>query len=310
MATASSRGSRLPMTSRSTTLPTVGLLAMTAVWGSTFFMIKDVVTRMAVADFLAVRFAIAAVVTLALFPRHVWRLGRTGLAHGLVLGAIYGGGQLLQTWGLALISPSVSGFATGMYVVFTPILGVLLLRQRMAKSVWIAVGLATLGLGVLSLHGLSVDVGVWITLASAVLYGLHIVLLGQWSRAEQTLGLCAVQMVAIALVSFIATAPHGGPALPPDRATWIAVLYMALIAGAAAMAMQVWAQAHLPATRAAIVMTTEPVFAAIFAITFGTDVFGWRMLVGGALVLAAMYVVELAPRRSAALAAEAAHHEV
>lgn len=298
------------MTTRSTTLPTLGLLAMTAVWGSTFFMIKDVVTRMAVADFLAVRFAIAALVTLALFPRHVWRLGCTGLAHGLVLGAIYGCGQLLQTWGLALISPSISGFATGMYVVFTPILGVLLLRQRMAKSVWIAVGLATLGLGVLSLHGLSVDIGVWITLASAVLYGLHIVLLGQWSRAEHTLGLCAVQMVVIALVCFIATVPHGGPSLPPDRATWIAVLYMALIAGAAAMAMQVWAQAHLPATRAAIVMTTEPVFATIFAITFGTDVFGWRMLVGGALVLAAMYVVELAPRRSAALAAAAAHHEV
>lgn len=288
----------------------LGLLAMTAVWGSTFVLIKDVVARMPVADFLAVRFAVAAVAMLALFPRHVRRLGRTGIARGLALGGIYGVGQLLQTWGLALISPSVSGFATGMYVVFTPILAMLLLGQRMPRVVWLAVGLATAGLAVLSLDGVSVDAGVWLTLASAVLYGLHIVLLGQWSRPGEAFGLSAMQMVAIAAVCLAATLPHGGPTAPPDRAAWLAVLYMALIAGAGAMAMQTWAQAHLPATRAAIVMTTEPVFAAAFAVAFGSDLLTWRMLAGGALVLGAMYLVELAPRRGAALAAEAAHHEV
>jgi drug/metabolite transporter (DMT)-like permease len=298
------------MTSRSTTFPTLGLLAMTAVWGSTFVLIKDVVARMPVADFLAVRFAVAALAMLVLFPRQVWRLGRAGIARGLALGAIYGCGQLLQTWGLALISPSVSGFVTGMYVVFTPMLAMLLLGQRMAGVVWLAVGLATAGLALLSLNGVSVDIGVWLTLGSAVLYGLHIVLLGQWSRPGGAFGLSAVQMAAIALVCFAATVPHGGPVLPPDRAAWLAVLYMALIAGAGAMLMQTWAQAHLPATRAAIVMTTEPVFAAAFAVALGSDVLTWRMLAGGALVLGAMYLVELAPRRSAALGAEAAHHEV
>ena len=298
------------MSARTSTLPTLGLLAMTAVWGSTFFMIKDVVARMPVADFLAVRFAIAALAMLALFPRHVWRLGRAGAARGLALGAIYGIGQLLQTWGLQLIAPSVSGFATGMYVVFTPILATLLLRQRMPGVVWIAVGLSTAGLALLSLNGVSVDAGVWLTLASAALYALHIVLLGQWSRHGEAFGLSALQMVAIALVCLVATLPHGGPTAPPDRAAWLAVLYMALIAGAGAMLMQTWAQAHLPATRAAIVMTTEPVFAAAFAVAFGSDVFGWRILAGGALVLGAMYLVELAPRRSAAIAAEAGHHEV
>jgi len=298
------------MTPRATTLPTLGLLAMTAVWGSTFFMIKDVVARMPVADFLAVRFAVAALAMLALFPHHVWRLGRAGIVRGLALGVVYGIGQLLQTRGLQLIAPSVSGFATGMYVVFTPILATLLLRQRMPGVVWVAVALSTAGLALLSLNGVSVDAGVWLTLASAALYALHIVLLGQWSRHGESFGLSALQMVAIALVCLVATLPHGGPVAPPDRTVWLAVLYMALIAGAGAMLMQTWAQAHLPATRAAIVMTTEPVFAAAFAVAFGSDVFGWRMLAGGALVLGAMYLVELAPRRSAALAAEAGHHEV
>ena len=295
-------------TSRIGVLATIGLLAMTAVWGSTFVLIKGVVDRMPVADFLAVRFIIAAVAMFALFHRHVARLERRQLLRGMVLGALYGCGQLLQTWGLTLISPSVSGFVTGMYVVFTPILATLLLRQRMALTVWLAVGLATLGLGLLSLNGFSVDIGVWLTLASAALYGLHIVALGHWSRAEEAFGLSAVQMAVIALVCLLATAGHGGPVLPPDRSAWIAVLYMALVAGAGAMLMQTWAQAHLPATRAAIVMTTEPVFAAAFAVALGSDVLTWRMLCGGGLVLAAMYLVELMPRREPP--AEAIHHEV
>ena len=298
---------------RLTILATLGLLVMTAVWGSTFVLIKDVVGRMPVADFLAVRFAIAAAVLLALFARPVWQLGRRQLGRALLLGVVYGSGQLLQTWGLALISPSVSGFVTGMYVVFTPIFALLLLRQRVAASVWLAVLLATAGLALLSLNGLSIDLGVWLTLASAALYALHIVGLGQWSRAQDALGMAAVQMVAIALICLLATAPHG-PVLPPDRSAWLAVLYMALIAGAGAMLMQTWAQAHLPAARAAIVMTTEPVFAAAFAVAFGSDVLTWRMLAGGALVLAAMYLVELMPRRggqgAAGLTVEAIHHEV
>ena len=293
-------------------LATLGLLAMTAVWGSTFVLIKDVLAHMPVADFLAVRFLLAAAAMLALFARSVLQLGRRQIGRGLLLGLVYGAGQLLQTWGLALIAPSVSGFVTGMYVVFTPILALLLLRQRMAAGVWLAVLLATAGLALLTLNGLSVNLGVWLTLASAALYALHIVGLGQWSRPGEAFGLSAVQMVAIAAVCLFATLPHG-LALPSDRRAWLAVLYMALVAGAGAMLMQTWAQAHMPAARAAIVMTTEPVFAAAFAVLFGTDVLSWRMLVGGVLVLAAMYLVELLPPRGGAgreLPAEAIHHEV
>ena len=294
-----------------TTIATLGLIAMTAVWGSTFVLIKNVLTRMPVADFLAVRFAIAALAMLLLFGRAAWRLGGPQILRGLLLGTIFGCGQLLQTWGLSLILPSVSGFVTGMYVVFTPILALLLLRQRMAGVVWLAVLLSTVGLALLSLNGVEVDFGVWLTLASAALYALHIVLLGQWSRQGEAFGLSAVQMLAIAVVCALATLPRG-PILPPDSEVWLAVLYMALIAGAGAMLMQTWAQSHLPAARVAIVMTTEPVFAAAFAVALGSDVLSWRMLVGGGLILAAMYLVELLSPKSSADTppAEAVHHEV
>lgn len=281
---------------RMTLLATVALLAVTAVWGSTFVLIKDLLARMSVVDFLAVRYAIGAAVALVLFARPVWRLGRAQLARGLLLGVIYGLGQLLQTWGLDLIAPSVSGFVTGTYVVFTPILATIVLRQRMAPMVWMAVAIATLGLGLLTLHGFAVGAGVWLTLAAAMLYALQIIGLSRWSRPGDALGLSAVQMLAIAVVCGAATAPHG-PALPPDSGAWLAVLYMALVAGALAMFLQTWAQAHLSATRSAIMMTGEPLFAAAFAVAFGSDLLTWRMLVGGGLIVAAMALVEWKPSR-------------
>lgn len=284
---------------RMTLLATMALLAVTAVWGSTFVMIKDLLARMSVVDFLAVRYAIGAVAALVLFARPVWRLGRAQLARGLLLGVLYGLGQLLQTWGLALIAPSVSGFVTGTYVIFTPILATILLRQRMAPMVWAAVAMATLGLGLLTLRGFAVGTGVWLTLAAAMLYALQIIGLSRWSRPGDTLGLSAVQMLAIAVVCGAATLPHG-PALPPDPGAWLAVLYMALVAGVLAMILQTWAQAHLSATRSAIMMTGEPLFAAAFAVAFGSDLLTWRMLLGGGLIVAAMALVEWKPSRQPA----------
>jgi drug/metabolite transporter (DMT)-like permease len=291
-------------------LATFGLLAVTAIWGSTFVLIKDVVGRMSVPDFLAVRFVIAAVAMLALFALPLRRLGRKQLLRGLGLGVLYGVAQWLQTEGLARTSPSVSGFVTGMYVVITPILSLMIFRQRMPWSTWLAVLLATVGLGVLALNGFEVDMGVLLTLGSAALYAFHIVGLGHWAKPGDAFGMSAIQMVGIAAVCIAITLPHGGPALPPDAKAWIAVLYMALVAGAFAMLVQTWAQAHMPATRAAIVMTTEPVFAAGFAVLLGVDLLTTRMMGGGALVLAAMYMVELAPRFRRKKPAEALHHEV
>ncbi len=280
-------------------VPTLAMTAMTAVWGSTFFLIKDVLETLPVADFLAVRFWIAAVVMVVAFLPQVRRLDRRAWRNGIVLGLLYGVAQLLQTAGLATTDASVSGFITGMYVVLTPVLGAVLLRQRAPASTWMAVALATAGLAVLSLRGLSAGTGEAITLLGALFYALHIVGLGRWSDPREALGLSTVQMLVIAVVCSVAAVP-GGIELPRGGFAWGAILYMALIAGAGALVVQTWAQGHLTATRAAIVMTTEPVFAAAFAVLFGGETLGPRVLVGGAMVLAAMYVVEVAPRRASA----------
>jgi drug/metabolite transporter (DMT)-like permease len=281
---------------RSNLLATGALLGITAAWGSTFFMIKDLIERVPTLDFLALRFTIAGLVMLAVAHRAVRGLGRETLRRSLVLGCVYGVGQILQTAGLAHTAASVSGFVTGMYVVCTPLLASLLLHTRITAVTWGAVALATAGLGVLTLDGFSVGYGEALTFVAAVLYALHIVALGAWSTARDALGMSVVQLLVIALVCLVATAPDG-VVLPDNGRDWAAVVYMALVAGALALVVQTWAQSQLSPTRTAIVMSMEPVFAALFAVLFGGEDVGLRMVCGGAMVLAAMLVVEVGPRR-------------
>jgi drug/metabolite transporter (DMT)-like permease len=274
----------------------LALLAVAAAWGSTFFLTKDLLTRMDVADYLALRFLIASVALILVHPPATSRLSRLDRGRAVALGITYGIAQLVQTEGLRHTSASVSGFVTGMYVVFTPLLAAVILRHKIGRWAWVAVILATVGLGVLSLRGLSMGTGELLTLVSAGLYALHIIGLGAWSTPQNAFGLSSLQMVVITLVCAIGALP-GGFTVPGSGADWASVIYMALIAGALALIVQTWAQAHLNPTRAAIAMTMEPVFASAFAVLFGSESVTWRVLVGGALVLSAMYLVELAPRR-------------
>jgi drug/metabolite transporter (DMT)-like permease len=282
---------------RTTLLATAALLGMTATWGSTFYLIRDLLDRMPTLDFLAVRFTLAGLLMLAIAPRAVARLSARSRRAALALGLLYGLAQILQTAGLAHTPASVSGFITGMYVVATPLLAAVLLHTRITAMTWFAVLLAVVGLGVLTLSDLSVGYGEAITLVAAVLYGLHIVGLGAWSNAREALGMSVVQILVIAVVCLLATAGDGDLVLPASTADWLSVAYMAVFPGALALVGQTWAQAHLAPTRAAIIMSMEPVFAAFFAVLLGGESAGPRMLVGGALVLTAMLVVELAPRR-------------
>ena len=293
-----------------TRLATLLLVALTAVWGSTFFLIRDLVETVPPVDFLAVRFSLSAVIMLLVFWRPVRALSRRQVLVGVGLGALYGLAQIFQTQGLATTPASVSGFITGTYVVLTPVFTAVLLRERVAGSTWAAVGLATVGLALLSLNGFSVGVGEAITLLAAALYALHIVGLGRYSASEIATGLSVVQMVVIAVLCVVGALP-GGVVLPSGPGQWASVLYMVVFASILALWVQTWAQAHMPATRAAIVMTLEPVFAAFFAVTLGDETATLRMVIGGALVLTAMYAVELlARRRPGELPAEALHHEV
>lgn len=276
--------------------PQFALIVVTAVWGSTFFLIKELLHTLSPLDFLAVRFTLAALFTTAMFWRRLCGASALAWKRGLGLGCVYGIAQILQTWGLASTAASVSGFITGMYVVLTPLVLWALFRTHIRASMWAAVLLASAGLAVLSLRGWAFGFGECLTLAGAGMYALHIVLLGRWAKDIDTFALTGMQMLSIAAICMIGAAP-GGIALPQSAAVWLSMLYMALAAGLLALVLQTWAQARIPATKAAIIMTTEPVFAAVFAVTFSTEQATWRLVVGGALILVAMLLAELTQHR-------------
>ena len=282
---------------RNSTLALVGLLAVAICWGSSFPLTKNLFPAMSAIDFVGVRFPLAGGLLLVCFFPHVRRLGSRAIGHGVILGAVYGVAQIMQTSALEHTSASISGFITGSYVVLTPLLAALLFRHRVGKFAWLGAGLSAVGLAALSLHGLSVGGAELVTLASSVIYALHILGLSRWSTAEKAIGLAVVQMVTVGVVCFgtAVVVDRGLPAGPPTTFGWVSTIYMVVVSGAVAMIVQSWAQAHLAPTRAAIAMATEPVWAATLSVIFLSDPLTWRFLVGGVLMLAAIAVVEVLP---------------
>jgi drug/metabolite transporter (DMT)-like permease len=284
------------MLPRPQTLAVLGLLAVTAVWGSTFVMIADIVTRIDVADLLAARFTIAALLLLPFAVPALRRMSRRTVGYGVLLGLAYGTAQFLQTYGLAHTSPALSGFLTSMYVVLTPLLAFVLFRVPLSARVSVALILAVTGVAVLTLRsgGIAIGLGEILTLAGAAVYALHIVCLSRWSNQGDVFGLTAVQLLVLGGVSVLAALP-GGIALPQNGRDVGVVLYLAIAAGVVAVLVQTWGQSHLPAARAAIVMCMEPVWAAGFAVALTAQALTGRLVGGGASILAGMLVAEIGP---------------
>ncbi|HVB05487.1 MAG TPA: DMT family transporter [Acidimicrobiales bacterium] len=276
-----------------TRLAVVLLVLVTAAWGSTFLLVKDVIGEMPAMRFLALRFVLAALALVVLRPRALFALPLPLLGRGMLLGGFLAGGYVFQTLGLEHTSAAVSGFVTGLAVVFTPLLAWPLLGHRCAPSTLVAVAVATSGLAVLSLRGAQLGVGELLTVLGALCYALQIVGLGAWARAGELYRLTVLQLLTVAVICTAAALP-GGLALPSGALSWFGVVATALLATAIAFVVQSWAQSFISPTRAAIIFTLEPAFAGLVAY-LGGETFGWPVLVGGVLVVTAMFLAELGP---------------
>ncbi|MFS3128963.1 DMT family transporter [Nocardioides sp. Bht2] len=274
----------------------LALLLVAAVWGSTFPISKDLLTRISVNDYLAVRFALAAFVLALLSPRALRRISRRQAWLGVQLGLIYGVAQWLQFAGLTQAAATVSAFLVSMYVVVTPLLAAVLYRLPVSRQTRVAVVVAASGVMVMSLRGWSFGTGEALTLLSSVLYAVHILTTGRLVRTGDAQVVTVIQMATIAVLSAVPTIPNGIEI--PQGTDWIPMLYLALAAGALAMFVQAWAQPRMGVAQASVVMVTEPVWAALFAVVFWQEVLDVRTMIGAALVLTAAALVLLDPRRA------------
>ncbi len=276
---------------------TLGLVLATAIWGSTFLVTKDTLGTMSVGNFLAWRFGIAAVILLVAAPRRWLSLSAAEVRRGLWIGVFLGGGFIAQTTGLQHTSAAVSGFLTGLMVVLAPIVASLLFRERIAARGWLAVAVATVGLALMALQGWGLSPGAGLTILGALLFAMQIASLSHWATRENSYGLTTLAVTVSAGMALVLALATDGLSAPTRQAEWISVVYLAVGATCLGFVIQAWSQAQLSTVTAVVIMTLEPVFAGAIAVLIGGETLTARMWLGAALIILAMLVAELGPRK-------------
>jgi drug/metabolite transporter (DMT)-like permease len=279
-------------TTRSRALPLVALVAVTAIWGLTFVQVQDALELYPLFAFLAVRFAIS---TAALAPfawRSVRALPREGVVAGVGVGVLLAAAYGFQTAGLELTTVSSTGFITGLYVVFTPFVALLLFRTAVPRAVWIGVACAVIGLLLLNGAPGGSGLGNALVLASALAAALQIAAMERYAPRYDPRALTFLQM-AVSFVGFVVIAiALGQVEVPRGGTVWGALLVTGVFAGALGYLVATWVQARTTAARAALLFTLEAPFAALFGVVLAEEVLGWPGWLGCAVLMAGIVVSE------------------
>jgi drug/metabolite transporter (DMT)-like permease len=274
-----------------TTWGVLSLVFVAIVWGAGFVLMKDAIDDQPVFDFLATRFTLATLVMIAIRPQVLAAINKQTFFRGSILGVMLGLAYITQTIGLELTTAAITGFLTGLYVVFTPLLFWFVFKKKVEKKVIVGATLALTALLFISFNGISFDPGqVWL-IACALLFAGHIIGLSFWSNSQDIYPLTVVQLGAGAVVCWLGALPDGYQP-PPNAIVWGTVVFTAVFATAMAFLIQTWAQSIMDPSRVAIILTGEIVFAAAIAVAVGQEVLSARTIVGGVLIVVAMLIVE------------------
>ncbi len=272
---------------------TLLLVCVTAVWGWTFVVVQDAITAYNVLGFLALRFLLAGAV---LAPFLAPRLTRRTLFVGLGIGLTLALGYLFQTLGLLYTTPTNSGLITGLFVVFAPLTAWTLFKVRIPPLIVGAVVLSLFGMVLLTGQSASLGrLGDALTVVCAAGLGAHIALLSRYAPEHDAGALTLAQILSMALLFSAMWVASPGPVTAPPPEVWFAIALTGLVASAGAFYVQTTVQQRIPAARTAIILTMEPVFAALFGYGLAGDRLSSTQLVGAALILSALVVGEIIP---------------
>jgi drug/metabolite transporter (DMT)-like permease len=271
---------------------TAALILVTAVWGITFVQVKDAVELYPLLAFLAIRYVIATAALAPIAVRRLGGFGRDGLVAGAVLGGLIALGIGLQTAGLERTTVTSTGFITGLYVLFTPLLGLALFRTPIPRSLWAGVALALLGLALLSGVPQGSGQGDLLVLISAFVQAFHIVMVERYANRFDVFALTFMQVAAAAVAFGAVSLAFEELTVPRGWTVWSALIVTGLFAVAFAYVVQVWAQRRVSATRIAIVFSLETVFAGLFGYLLAGDRLGALGFAGCAAIFAGIVVAE------------------
>lgn len=275
------------------------LASVTLFWGATFPIVKDAISEMPVMAFLWVRFAMASILLAGMAGKRGFAtLDRRGWRVGILLGTLLFLSYLFQTFGLERTSSSNAGFLTGLGVVWVPLLAGPLLKKSAAFGSKIGVAMALCGLLMLTWHTpWTLNIGDILVVMCSLFVALHILGLDVFTQGYDGRALTFVQIATMAVLGCAGSLIFEPVSWPQN---WSGSLIFAfLITSVFATAYAFWAmttfQKDTTPTRAALIYTLEPVFAAIFSIWLAGDqlsTIGWT---GGAMIVAGMIVAEIWP---------------
>jgi drug/metabolite transporter (DMT)-like permease len=273
-------------------LPLPALVAVTAVWGITFVQVQDAIALYPLFAFLAVRFTISAVVLAPFAWRPLLALPRKGLLAGLGVGVLLAGAYGFQTAGLDRTTVASTGFITGLYVVFTPLIALWLFGTRVPALAWAGVGLSVVGL--LLLNGVpgGSALGNALVLVNALLQAFQIASMERFAPRYDARALTFLQMTSAAVGFTILALSLGQLEVPRGWTVWGALFVTGIFAGALGYLIATWVQGRTTAARAALVFTLEAPFAALFGVLLADEVLGWAGWTGCAVMLAGILLAE------------------
>lgn len=271
-------------------------ILMTMIWGATFLVTKDTLKLVGPFTYLSLCYLVATLTLVSIFHRRLMRITRSELLCGLLIGVVLFAGYAFQTVGMQWTSVSKTGFLTGMYVPLVPLFSLLLLRQRIAITAWVGVLLSLVGLLLLSVNKqftLNIGPGEWLLLCCAIAFALQIVMISKFAPQMDAINLAIIQLALTAVLSLIAVPLHHEPIAAPPLLAWVPIILLGTLDMAFTLVGMNWVQQYISGTRAALVYSLEPLWAAFFGVLIAGDVLSLVAWLGCACIFAGMVVGRL-----------------
>lgn len=271
------------------------LLAVAVVWGSSYLVTKDLSNTASVPSLLGWRFLLAAAALGILWMWRVRRIpGRAEALAGVLLGLTQAGVLFLETFGVARTQASSAGLIISLTVIFTPLLDAAAARRWLPPQYFVAAVVSMVGVALLTTGGgfRGPQAGDLLMLAAALARAIHVSLLGTLTRSKpySSITVTLIQC-AVCAVPGIALDPAGmiTSALSFSPAAWLGVVYLGLACSVFAFLVQLWAVRRTSASRASLLMGTEPLWAVLLGVVAAGESLGWLGALGCFLIIGASY---------------------
>ncbi len=272
------------------------LLSVAIAWGVTFLMVQDAIKTVPVYSFLFARFALASILMFLISYKRLKHLNKEAVFYGVILGSALFAGFSTQTFGLLYTKSSIVAFITGFNVIFVPFLSYMFFKDKIRFNVFIASLIALAGLYLLTMSGkLSFGFGEFLVLICAMMFAIHIILTGKFSKKADVFLIVCFQLLTVSILSMIFS-------LFFEESTFIisldytfvkALLVTAVFATVYAFLIQTYMQQYTSASKTAIIFTMEPLSAAFYGYAVGNETMTYIQIIGAICIIIAMLISEL-----------------